>query len=161
MKPIKQEPRIYLSQDGRLRITYYDKKENKYKTKSYPKYLMENLLQRELSLNEDVHHIDGNPLNNNINNLQIRLKGEHQREHVLNNNIPRKYPKSIIVKCGYCKKEFEVSPASQSSHINKMITRNRSSKYFCSKQCIGKYGSDIQNNRILIKNPFEKILFNY
>ena len=29
----------------------------------------------------NINHIDGNPLNNNIDNLEIKLLGEHQRQH--------------------------------------------------------------------------------
>ena len=36
---------------------------------------------RKLLPEEQVHHIDENPLNNDISNLMIVLRGEHQRQH--------------------------------------------------------------------------------
>lgn len=45
------------------------------------RYIMEKHLDRKLLDNEDVHHIDGNKINNNINNLQVIEHGEHKRLH--------------------------------------------------------------------------------
>lgn len=64
---------IYLCKDGRIRI--YDKETKK--VLSYPKYLMEHYLGRPLKIDEEVHHKDGNPLNNDLSNLEIRHHGEH------------------------------------------------------------------------------------
>ena len=43
--------------------------------------VMENFIGRELNENEVVHHIDGNKLNNNINNLALMDKSAHTRLH--------------------------------------------------------------------------------
>ena len=43
--------------------------------------VMEDFLGRKLSKNEDVHHKDGNKLNNDINNLEVIDKSEHGRLH--------------------------------------------------------------------------------
>lgn len=37
---------------------------------------------RELKQDEVVHHIDGNPRNNNPNNLQVMTRAEHMRYHM-------------------------------------------------------------------------------
>ena len=68
---------IYLCKDNRLRI--YIKESHK--TVSYPKYLMEETLGRKLLANEEVHHKDRNPLNIELSNLEVRIRGEHQAEH--------------------------------------------------------------------------------
>jgi len=52
--------------------------------RKYPyehRLVMEESLGRKLSLNEDVHHIDGNKLNNSLNNLEILSKSEHTKLH--------------------------------------------------------------------------------
>lgn len=77
-----KEYRCYknLCKDGRIRcvLVYNDGTK---RTISYPKLLMENYLGRSLLPEEQVHHIDENPLNNDLSNLMIVLRGEHQRQH--------------------------------------------------------------------------------
>lgn len=43
--------------------------------------VMEKHLGRKLRHDEVVHHIDGNGLNNSIENLQVMKRGEHSRLH--------------------------------------------------------------------------------
>lgn len=66
--------------DGRLRCLLVFKNGIK-KNISFPKLLMERVLGRKLLPNEEVHHKDENPLNNNLDNLEVRFKGEHQAMH--------------------------------------------------------------------------------
>lgn len=47
----------------------------------YHRAVMENSIGRMLTDNEEVHHIDRNPHNNNISNLQLVTKEEHRRIH--------------------------------------------------------------------------------
>ena len=128
--------------DNRLRSILVSP-DNKKLTISYPKYLMEVHLDRYLEDDETVHHIDGNPLNNDIKNLQVIKRSEHISNDVMRNS-------DITVKCKYCGKEFII----KGSTIN---NRNRSDRefhgYFCSKKCSGKYGRSIQLG--LIKHTTE------
>ena len=39
-----------------------------------------------LSPTDDIHHIDGNKLNNNLDNLELLSHAEHSRYHMLNDN---------------------------------------------------------------------------
>ena len=51
------------------------------KTIDEHRYIMQQYLGRELQRNELVHHIDKNPRNNNIFNLQIITPSEHTKIH--------------------------------------------------------------------------------
>lgn len=119
---------------GRLRIIIVHSITGEKHTVSYPKFLIENYLNRYLEENETVDHIDGNPLNNDISNLQVLKRNIHCSLDALRN-------KDVIVKCSYCGKEFLIEG-------NKIYNRNRldrhQSGYFCSRQCSGKYGKEIQ-----------------
>lgn len=66
--------------DGRIRCLLIHKDGTR-KNKSYPKLLMEKFLGRELSQDEQIHHKDGNPLNNELSNLEIVPLGVHQSFH--------------------------------------------------------------------------------
>ena len=123
--------------DGRMRCVIAFPNGKK-KTVSYPKYLMEVHLGRYLDSDETVDHIDGNPLNNELSNLQIL----NRREHCYNDAIRNK---DIIVKCLYCGKEFTI----KGSKISQRNRKDRhQSGYFCSRECSGKYGAAIQNGLI-------------
>ena len=43
--------------------------------------IIKEYLEREIEPNECVHHIDKNPQNNNIENLQVMMKSEHASMH--------------------------------------------------------------------------------
>lgn len=124
----------YKGKDGRLRcVVIYE--DGKRKTVSYPRLLMENYLKRNLLPEEDVHHIDGDVLNNDICNLELINHPDHCRKHSI------KYTNDIIVSCIYCGKEFTLTPKQQRGLFNR---RNEKAGPFCSRSCCGKYGTDVQ-----------------
>ena len=43
--------------------------------------IMENVLNRKLKKWEVVHHVDGNPKNNNLSNLEVLTRSEHKLRH--------------------------------------------------------------------------------
>lgn len=45
------------------------------------RWIMEQHIGRPLTADEHVHHIDGNPLNNELSNLQVIDGSEHMRLH--------------------------------------------------------------------------------
>ena len=126
----------YKGKDGRLRIILEFNDGSK-KFKSYPKYLMEKHLDRYLTEDETVDHIDQNPLNNDISNLRILSRKEHCSNDAIRN-------KDVTVKCAYCGKEF-IIPGSKLHYKNRKDRHQ--SGYFCSRQCSGKYGAEIQNHK--------------
>ena len=64
--------------------------------------VMENHLGRLLNPNELVHHKDERTKHNDILNLEIKMKGEHERYHGL-----QKGRLWVSLKCPRCKKVFE------------------------------------------------------
>ena len=53
---------------------------------------LEKHLGRKLTKQEKVHHIDGNDLNNNLDNLQIVTNSQHKKIH---DNISRNWEKEL------------------------------------------------------------------
>ena len=98
--------------------------------------IMENHLNRLLDDNEVVHHINGDKLDNRIENLQAMLNSEHVRLH-------KSTGRTIInLKCPWCGNSF--SREKRQTHLVK--TKNRYT--CCSRKCIGKLSSFIQYNGI-------------
>lgn len=122
--------RIYEGKDGRIRVYLKDSK----RVISYPKFLMEQKLGRKLDPSEQVHHIDGNPLNNSLDNLELVTLGNHQREH------STKYQDKIVV-CHHCGTAFLWTAKQQRTHYSNLSRKNtkRSDIVFCSKHCLGIY----------------------
>lgn len=63
--------------------------------------IMQNHIGRKLDKNEVVHHINGNKLDNSIDNLMILSRSEHSKAHAIKDGIgmhinknypPRKHP---------------------------------------------------------------------
>lgn len=127
---------IYHGKDGRLRVYVYETK----KTVSYPKYLMEKELGRALLPGEDVHHKDGDPLNNDTSNLVVKSHSEHTADHMT------KYHDTIAF-CGWCGKEFLWTAKHQKSfYSNKRNHGQKTDVPFCSRECSGQYGKHIQGD---------------
>lgn len=123
----------YQGKDGRLRVILKDK-DNKLKTVSYPKYLMEIHLDRYLTEEETVDHIDGNYLHNELGNLQILDRVIHTTLDSIRNADTQAI-------CKYCGRAFSIK--GESLHLRNRKDNNHSG-YFCSKTCTGRYGRDIQ-----------------
>lgn len=98
--------------------------------KGIHRLIMEAHLGRELDVNEIVHHIDGNPSNNEISNLELVSRGDHTRTHTIARN------KGIIsLHCNYCDVIFEKRLAQYEFQVR----RNPECKFFCCCRCQVKY----------------------
>lgn len=115
----------YTRKDGR-KIVILRKNSDEQITISYPKYLVERALDRYLSQDEIVDHIDENINNNDLSNLRILPRSVHSASHV-----PRRIYNSY--KCPICGRMYEV-------------TDDR--KKTCgSKHCVGKLGHILGFNK--------------
>ena len=119
---------VYTNKDGRMRA--YNK--TTHAVTSYPRLLMELKLGRPLLKTEDVHHKDENPLNNEIDNLEVIDHKEHDRQHGLSNKN-RKY-KDKEMTCPICNKIFIWTARQQSG----FYSHNCINGPFCSRSCSGK-----------------------
>lgn len=128
--------------DNRLRLVLIHKTTKKKTTVSYPKYLIEIKLNRYLAENETIHHIDGNPLNNDLSNLKIIDRTEHSI-------IDAKRRLDEVLICQWCNKEFKV----RGSTLHFRQRKDRQSNSFCSKSCSGKYGKYVQTTN----KKFDKV----
>lgn len=119
------------SSDGRKIVIIVDEHGNK-KTKSYPKYLVEQQLGYELDIDSTVDHWDSNKDNNNLDNLRVVPRAEHSADDT-------RRVKPVKFTCAWCDKEFERSPR---------LVRDKSKKKkagpFCSRGCAGKYSRQLQ-----------------
>lgn len=62
----------------------------------YHRVVMENSIDRMLTDNEEIHHIDRNPHNNDISNLQLVTKEKHRKIHSVR---PKTY---VELQCPIC-----------------------------------------------------------
>lgn len=132
-------------QDNRLRVVLVHELTRAQKTISYPKYLVEIKLNRHLDTNDTVHHIDGNPLNNDLSNLTVLNRSQHSKLDAIK-------VQNVIVHCIWCEKPFLIKGHQIRQH------NRRESGPFCSKLCTGKYGAYIQNGgKVLSKVKIDKV----
>lgn len=128
---------IYTNKDGRMRA--YNK--TTHAVTSYPRLLMELTLGKPLLKTEDVHHKDENPLNNNIDNLEVIDYREHERKHAQKHNKKYKNEKRI---CPICKTIFIWTSKQQYDFYSHFKSNKNNSGPFCSRRCAGINGQRIQ-----------------
>lgn len=119
-------------EDGR-KFVIVKKDDGTSRTVSWPKWIMEKHLGKELD--KDLHtvdHLDFNFDNNALDNLRILPRAEHSRQDT-------RRVKLIKLKCTECGCDFERSPR---------LLRDKSKKgcrgTFCGRQCAGKHSRKVQ-----------------
>jgi len=128
----------YTRKDGRKHVIVVYKNGNK-TTISYPKFLMENHLNRKLTKDETVDHIDMDINNNNLSNLRVLDRGVHCY-------LDAKRNKAMDFICPTCGGTFTLNGRTLSqAKINKK--KRKTAGPFCSRSCAGKYGKAVQQNK--------------
>jgi len=124
-------PYLNGGKEGRKFVIVIDEK-GKRRSVSWPKYLVEQHLGRELGIDETIDHWDTDINNNDFSNLRIVPRSQHSADDT-------RRVKMLDLECAMCKKHFERSPR---------LVRDKSKKgkvsQFCSRQCAGKYSRDVQ-----------------
>ena len=122
----------YLRKDNRKHIILIGNNNNKNKMLSYPKALVEVHLNTRLGEDDTVDHKDRNKQNDDINNLAVIKRKEHCKLDAIRVKVDD-------MNCSMCGKKFKPS-------ANQHNTRSLSKAGpFCSKQCSGLYGAQVQN----------------
>jgi HNH endonuclease len=119
----------YTRKDGRKHVIHHI--DGKRRTQSYPRYLMEQFLGRLLEDWETVDHVNEDPTDNRIENLQILTLPANIAKHFDQNN---KRAKMLTFDCPICGASFEIS---ENQWKNNQVSKKRSGPY-CSKRCAGR-----------------------
>jgi hypothetical protein len=106
---------------------------------------MEQHLGRTLGPDEVVHHRDGDPSNNSIENLEVKGRIKHLQDHARDDRPPEMIEITCIG-CGKTKQKL----ARQVRHNSKQGKIGP----FCNKSCSGKWSRKLQisNGKINLRN---------
>lgn len=104
-------------------------------TMSYPKYLMEKKLGKYID--DEIHHKDGNPLNNKWDNLEIIERCEHAKQ-----DVRRLEPETFI--CPTCNNTIILEGLRLSNFKRNLRYRGNMRGPFCNRSCAGKYGRKVK-----------------
>ena len=91
------------------------------------RWLMEQHLGHKLTTNEVVHHINGDPQNNLLGNLEVKLRGEHATKHGTTGRTV------VQLVCSFCKRKF--------TREVRFVNHKKESgqkDFYCNRQCMGK-----------------------
>lgn len=120
------------------------------KTISYPKFILEKHLGRILDPDkETVDHLNGDFMDNRIENLRIVPREEHSADDT-------RRVKLVTLQCDMCGKEFDRSP-----RVIRFKAKEGSRGYFCSRRCAGQYGRHLTLNKVKRLNKQKGIKSEY
>lgn len=110
---------------------------------------MEEYINRKLTEEEIIHHINGNKTDNRIENLEITNHSKHSKFH-----FKDKPSKKILIKCNFCKKIKIMDYPKYKYKVKK-----GKDKFYCSKSCAVK--DKVSNNLVGIKHNTNSGCFKY
>lgn len=121
----------YYRPDGRQHVVIVNDDKSR-RTVSYPKWIMEQHLGRQLNLDETVDHINRDFTDNRIENLRVVDRKTHATDDALR-------AQSIEITCIWCNKK-----ALKRGNDLRGNEKQGKAGPFCSKSCSGKYGRQVQ-----------------
>lgn len=128
----------YTRKDGRQHVVIIHGDGTR-QTKSYPRYLLEQSLGRELTGDETVDHTDNNYENNNLSNLQILSRSDNAKKGM----SIRKAEIAPFV-CPTC----NISFFKELRYVRHNNINHGKKGPFCSRSCAGFYGSQCQKLKL-------------
>ena len=132
----------------RNQIKLHHKTNKKYnKHMFYSRYRKQVIEGRFLSKDEEVDHIDANPLNDADDNLQILTVEEHEKKSIQDR---KEMSPRCAVLCDGCENEFEKSLWRIRGQIKRKT--NILNNLFCSRSCREKYireGSEVEYKKLI------------
>ena len=124
----------YVRSDGRKHVVHYNPETKKRTTQSYPRYLMEQYLGRQLEEHETVDHINEDFTDDRLENLQLLSRAENIHKNHEATGHKTKYLDFI---CPVCNKEFK----REERNYNHNQLNNKKAGPFCSRSCAGIYST--------------------
>lgn len=119
--------RVFHKQQKRWQVCLVPLDGGKRTTILYAKFVLSIALGRVLARDEEVDHIDGNKLNDDLCNLAVVSRRENRRRY------DRAHPGAVLkLKCAYCGVEF-VRRRNQTTAV-----RHWQLDDYCSRSCVGK-----------------------
>ena len=142
----KDYHRAYLvNSQGRNSVCLYNTETKARHTVSYARYLMATSLNRFLTDDEEVDHIDNDKTNDSIDNLQLLSRTENIKKQKRLIGL-----KKVLYECPVCNEHFSVRKGL--SHL----VNKRKKSMTCSRSCGGKISHmDIENRILFIKEYLE------
>ena len=141
----------YTRPDGRKYVVV--QRGERRETTLYSRYLMERHLGRRLEAHEHVDHINDDPTDDRIENLQIVSQLENTlKYHAL-------HPKEMWdMECPECGKEFQ-----KAAEEVRSARKKGKPGPFCSRQCSGKAnrrkgtGTDVSDSGVPVVRPMDQV----
>lgn len=121
----------YRRKDGRQHVIHYDAVTQSRRTQSYPRYLMEQHLGRELDSWEHVDHINGDSSDDRIENFQLLTQSANNAKAIKETG---REAETYVFSCPVCGVKTKVELRRV---MHNQVKQGKSGPY-CSRSCAGK-----------------------